>query len=70
MNEVKTDSPSSPAPVAMAASTPSATGEVDALVGQPCPLVVKEPSLKGRLLTGVRNGEMDVLSGRISNREK
>jgi hypothetical protein len=37
------------------------------LLANPVHFVVKELSLRGRLLTGVRNGEMDVLSGRISN---
>ena len=64
---MKADLPGSPAPVATIASTPSATGGVDAFVYQPCPLCGKGTIIKGRLLTGVRNGEMDVLSGRISN---
>jgi len=58
-NEVKTDSPGSPAPVAMAASTPSAAGEVDAFVGQPCPLCGKGTIIKGKTAYGCsewRNG--------------
>ncbi len=58
-NKVKTDSPGAPAPVAMAASTPSATGEVDALVGQPCPLCGKGTIIKGKTAYGCsewRNG--------------
>ena len=51
-NEVKTDSPGSPAPVAMAASTPSAAGEVDAFVGQPCPLCGKGTIIKGKTAYG------------------
>lgn len=58
-NEVKTDSPGSPAPVAMAASTSSAAGEVDAFVGQPCPLCGKGTIIKGKTAYGCsewRNG--------------
>ena len=58
-NEVKTDSPGSSAPVTMAASTPSATGEVDAFVGQPCPLCGKGIIIKGKTAYGCsewRNG--------------
>lgn len=64
---MKTDSPGSPAPVAMAASTPSAAGEVDAFVGQPCPLCGKGTIIKGKTAYGCSEWKMDVLSGRISN---
>ena len=58
-NEVKTDSPGSPAPMATAASTPSATGGGDASVGQLCPLCGKGTIIKGKTAYGCsewRNG--------------
>ena len=58
-NEVKADLPGSPAPVATIASTPSATGGVDAFVGQPCPLCGKGTIIKGKTAYGCsewRNG--------------
>ena len=51
-NEVKADLPGSPAPVATIASTPSATGGVDAFVGQPCPLCGKGTIIKGKTAYG------------------
>ena len=59
VSEVSSNSASSPAPVTTPASTPSATGDVDTFVGQPCPLCGKGIIIKGKTAYGCsewRNG--------------
>ena len=58
-NEVSSNSAPSPAPVTTPASTPSAAGDVDTFVGQPCPLCGKGTIIKGKTAYGCsewRNG--------------
>ena len=58
-NEVSSNSAPSPAPVTTPASTPSAAGDVDTFVGQPCPLCGKGIIIKGKTAYGCsewRNG--------------
>lgn len=47
-SEVSSNSAPSPAPVTTPASIPSATGDVDTFVGQPCPLCGKGIIIKGK----------------------
>ena len=58
-SEVSSNSAPSPAPVTTPASIPSATGDVDTFVGQPCPLCGKGIIIKGKTAYGCsewRNG--------------
>ena len=59
VSEVSSNSAPSPAPVTTPASIPSATGDVDTFVGQPCPLCGKGIIIKGKTAYGCsewRNG--------------
>ena len=58
-SEVSSNSAPSPAPVTTPALIPSATGDVDTFVGQPCPLCGKGIIIKGKTAYGCsewRNG--------------
>ena len=59
VSEVSSNSAPSPAPVTTPASIPSAIGDVDTFVGQPCPLCGKGIIIKGKTAYGCsewRNG--------------
>ena len=59
VSEVSSNSAPSPAPVTSPASIPTATGDVDTFVGQPCPLCGKGIIIKGKTAYGCsewRNG--------------